>query len=448
MEEHGVKRARTLTNSNHVITRTASYFVTVSPGLEFLAEEEIREKLNPSILKRTDRSGKVFFATDRPVEVILKLRSAENVFAFVAETQGVPSDESGLDYLQNLPSTVDWEPALHVWKSSPLIWQHHQLLKQQQVQPASSYSETAMDQSSGAQPHVEPSSSSRMHTRPRGASTATFPFVNTVILEKRKERDESTSSSNELEPVFRVTGRRTGYQTYKSPQMAGRIGAGIISRYGWKVDLKQYNMEVFADLCGDLIVMGINLSPAPLYTYRYHSTSSLPPSIAYCMARLARIQTGHIVMDPIMGPGTIPIEASLEWPHAFFIGGDIAKEAVGKALANRSTQASVRFDLFEWNVTKIPFVSKAVDIIVSNIPFGKNRVGVYKHHPKLFPLFIREITRVTKLNGRAVLLTESVDLMKKVLVDNLYWNEIMFYAVEIGGSEVGLFLLQRTDIAF
>jgi hypothetical protein len=28
--------------------------------------------------------------------------------------------------------------------------------------------------------------------------------------------------------------------------MAGWIGAGLIERYGWKVDLKSFNMEVYA----------------------------------------------------------------------------------------------------------------------------------------------------------------------------------------------------------
>ncbi len=46
-----------LTNSGSsfppfIKTRTQNYFVTVPAGLEFLAEEEIREKLSPSTLKR------------------------------------------------------------------------------------------------------------------------------------------------------------------------------------------------------------------------------------------------------------------------------------------------------------------------------------------------------------------------------------------------------------
>jgi hypothetical protein len=28
--------------------------------------------------------------------------------------------------------------------------------------------------------------------------------------------------------------------------MAGSVGAGVIEKYGWKVDLKNFNMEVYA----------------------------------------------------------------------------------------------------------------------------------------------------------------------------------------------------------
>ncbi len=46
-------------------TKTQSYFITLAGGLEFLGEEEIREVLQPSVIKRIDKGGKIFFATDK-----------------------------------------------------------------------------------------------------------------------------------------------------------------------------------------------------------------------------------------------------------------------------------------------------------------------------------------------------------------------------------------------
>jgi hypothetical protein len=47
---------------------------------------------------------------------ILSLRSADNVYAFVAEVNGVPSDAEGLLFLEKIPPQCDWEPAIALWK--------------------------------------------------------------------------------------------------------------------------------------------------------------------------------------------------------------------------------------------------------------------------------------------------------------------------------------------
>jgi hypothetical protein len=113
--------------------------------------------------------------------------------------------------------------------------------------------------------------------------------------------------------------------------------SGLIKKYGWKVNLKQFNMEVLADLTGDVLVVGICISPGNINMYvvlelinfkahciietehmleELHSNPQLligkciHVSITECilsMARLARIEPGHIVVDPMMGTGTIPI---------------------------------------------------------------------------------------------------------------------------------------------
>lgn len=47
---------------------------------------------------------------------MLNLRSADNVYAFVAEVNGIPSDNGGLEHLAKVPLEVDWEPAIALWK--------------------------------------------------------------------------------------------------------------------------------------------------------------------------------------------------------------------------------------------------------------------------------------------------------------------------------------------
>jgi 23S rRNA G2445 N2-methylase RlmL len=43
----------------------------------------------------------------------------------------------------------------------------------------------------------------------------------------------------------------------------------------------------------------------------YEGHGLLKPSIAYCMCRIANIQAGDVVMDPMCGVGTIILEAGI-----------------------------------------------------------------------------------------------------------------------------------------
>lgn len=433
-----MKRQRVFPDApNSLITKTQSYFITLPMGLEAIAEEEIREKLNPSVVKKIDRNGKVFFATEKPIAEILQLKSAEQLYAFVAELSGIPSDEKGLEYLQKVPLQIDWQPALYLWRNSPLT----------QREPTSSNSSGSVEVSPEVV-HFQPMETEENRTGLK-ISSATFPNKTaslslTVPAEHSMEVSPPVVSTFvlDIEPIFRVTGHRTGDQTYKSPQLAGCIGAGLIKRYGWKVDLKQYNMEVCADLNGDTLVLGIALSPLPLYQTRYQGHVSLKPCVAYCMARLAKIQPGDVIVDPMVASGMILSETSQNFPNGCYFGGDISKDVVER-ISQKTKEFSKNIQLTQWNVAKLPLRSKSVDVTLCVIPFGK-KVGNFKVNHKLYPLLFRELTRVTCPGGRAILMTLEKELMKKIMTDNLFWTEVTTLSVDLGGLELGLYVLHRT----
>jgi tRNA G10 N-methylase Trm11 len=130
------------------------------------------------------------------------------------------------------------------------------------------------------------------------------------------------------------------------------------------------------------------------------------------MARLARIQPGQTVFDPMMGVGTIPIgttriniivdnfvEAAEVWKDALVLGGDIAEECVTKAVANVK-DCGVHVDFVRWNVTGLPLRNgtfffypnsnflATIDVTLSDIPFGR-RSGFHKQNKKLYPKMFR-----------------------------------------------------------
>jgi hypothetical protein len=68
-----------------IATKTQSYFITTAGGLEFIGEEEIMEKLNPTALKKVDRSGKIYFATDKPLKEVIARTNTTREFVVVLD---------------------------------------------------------------------------------------------------------------------------------------------------------------------------------------------------------------------------------------------------------------------------------------------------------------------------------------------------------------------------
>jgi tRNA G10 N-methylase Trm11 len=59
------------------------------------------------------------------------------------------------------------------------------------------------------------------------------------------------------------------------------------------------------------------------------------------MARYARIQPGELVVDPMAGVGSIPIEASQTWNRARYLCGDISGPDCISAMENVKQYASL-----------------------------------------------------------------------------------------------------------
>lgn len=71
-------------------------------------------------------------------------------------------------------------------------------------------------------------------------------------------------------------------------------------------------------------------------------------------------------------------------------------------------------DVAQWDATRLPLRSQCVDVVVSDLPFGK-RLGRKADNRVLYYHSLVELARVTKLKtGRAVLLTTDTNSMIKV----------------------------------
>jgi tRNA G10 N-methylase Trm11 len=196
-------------------------------------------------------------------------------------------------------------------------------------------------------------------------------------------------------PSFRGSCVRDGRHVYKSVDIAGFIGSAVIKKYGWKVDLTNFDLEIVCILFHDQMFAGIALADPTRFAFknrlanedRSHLSdikyiSTLRPSTAYMMFQLAQQELGDIFLDSMCGVGTIPACCSeFSQNRIFSLGGEIDEGAVKKAGVNASLKAR-HVGICQWDSTMLPLRPKSIDKIVIDMPFGV-RCGSHRNNSKV-----------------------------------------------------------------
>lgn len=269
------------------------------------------------------------------------------------------------------------------------------------------------------------------------------------------KNNSSENGSLLLLPRFRVTCTRTGKNhSFSSPEAAAKFGGGINDWFGWRVDLSNADIEVLLNIVENHVVIGVSLTKESRGKRNivHFGPTTLKSSIAYCMLKLADIQPGDVVCDPMCGGGSIPIEAVLNWPICAHLCGDNHEMAPPRTLANVQSvtgqQADKRkrlpLDIYQWNVCNLPLKSDSVDVFISDLPFGK-KSGSKHENWNLYPKALEEMARVCcAKSGRAVLLTQDKRVMGQVLNKTEQWKKVLTLWINMGGLKAGLYVLSRT----
>jgi tRNA G10 N-methylase Trm11 len=175
-------------------------------------------------------------------------------------------------------------------------------------------------------------------------------------------------------------------------------------------------------------------------TRRLRSTS-LDWRVARAMVLCSNPSDNDVFLDPTCGSGTLLLDRAAFGSYHSLKGGDLDEETVETAIDNLRGYKNV--DLKSWNAAALPLQDGSVSVVVSNLPFGR-RVGDHESNVILYPQFIKEVNRVLKVGGRAVLLTQEVKLLHHAAA--LYKNNFtleMDQPVEMGGLTPHIMLLKK-----
>lgn len=244
-------------------------------------------------------------------------------------------------------------------------------------------------------------------------------------------------------PTFRVTAERSGTHDYHSPEIAGAAGAGIVAGTGWRVDLKHFDIEVRVDLRDRRALVGVRLSAQALHKRSrvVHPRVALNPTVAAAMVRLSLPQPDELVVDPMLGAGTILTERYLHDPRVRLVGGDKFAEKLAIARQNFAG-LGVPAQLVRWDASRLPLADESVDTFLCNPPWGKV-VASHEINLRIYPWLLGHLRRCLRVGGRAVVLTSERALLKRFREKHPDMRLVYVQRLSLGGLAPSLHVLEK-----
>jgi 23S rRNA G2445 N2-methylase RlmL len=224
--------------------------------------------------------------------------------------------------------------------------------------------------------------------------------------------------------TFRVVAQMTGKLGYRRQEVREAVLGGVSARWGrWKPVGDDAHIEIWAPVVKQWALLAVRLSDHRMRhrTYkREHLPASLRPTLAAAMVFLSRPRPGDRFCDPMCGAGTILAERALAGEYRRLLGGDLDPIAVQASTANLAPWcrgADRDCTLYLWDARALALRSGSVDVVVSNLPFGE-QIGSHEANPDLYRRVLRQVGRVLRSGGRAVLLSSEKELMRDLVHDD------------------------------
>ncbi|KAM9533402.1 tRNA (guanine(6)-N(2))-methyltransferase THUMP3 [Guaruba guarouba] len=463
---------------------------TVPTGFEPMAAEEVQEKLGSASRISRDR-GKIYFEIPaQALPQVHRLRSVDNLFVVVQEFKDYQFKETKEDALKDLEDLVKKLP----WTDPLKVWELNNSLKKKKTERRKHNPQSAVRKEK-LNSDREGKKADQKDTKKEedcaqdaagveatdGHDTEKTPAVASQNEEEEKDNNKQSDAKSELQAgagtetkagdsrtsdgeakvlKFRVTCNRAGEKhSFTSNEAARDFGGAVQEHFQWKADMTNFDVEVLLNIHNNEVVVGIALTEESLHrrNITHFGPTTLRSTLAYCMLRLCDPQPTDIIIDPMCGTGAIPIEGAMEWPSCYHIAGDNNPQAVRRAGNNMcsllkknenkegSASLGIPLDIIQWDICNLPLRTGSVDIVVSDMPFGK-RIGSKKKNWDLYPACLMETGRIcTPGTGRAVLLTQDKKCFAKALARlGHIWRRAQTLWVNVGGLHAAVYLLRRT----
>uniref|UniRef100_A0A4X1STT2 U6 snRNA (guanine-N(2))-methyltransferase THUMPD2 n=2 Tax=Sus scrofa TaxID=9823 RepID=A0A4X1STT2_PIG len=365
------------------------FFCTASRGLEPFLLREVRTRLRATQVEYI--SGKVFFTTCCDLNMLKRLKSAERLFLLIKKQFpfNVSSVSKGqifneMEKLIN-DDPENWLNTLSIWKNLLEFDAKEEELSQKDV---NSLKRKVGEDDNTIAKKVKTEQVQEIHENKE--------------CQREKQTEETLEQGNcitQREELQEEELQNDAVEAVDTPTKGKHLTFRVSCRCSGAI-AKTFTTQIFIHLSDIYSVVGIPVFRVPLASRAYIKTAGLRSTIAWAMASLAEIKAGAFVLDPMCGLGTILLEAAKEWPDVYYVGADVSDSQLLGASDNlKAAGLKDKIELLKGSVIELPLPSESVDIIISDIPFGKKfKLG------KDIKSILQEMERVLHVGGTIVLL--------------------------------------------
>jgi putative N6-adenine-specific DNA methylase/tRNA (guanine6-N2)-methyltransferase len=244
---------------------------------------------------------------------------------------------------------------------------------------------------------------------------------------------------------FRISSELTGAHLFSRRELEGAVGRAVQQRYGTRVDLESFEVQIRFDLYGTRVVAGVQRTTRSLGKRIRRARAlrnSIKPTLAAAMIRLAGAHRGEgSLVDPLCGIGTIAIEAKRINPELVVRASDWdppTAEAARQTVNNHGLEIEVRTGDARALGGLFP---GAFDYVVSNPPFGV-RLARRASSGALYAALLRSFEGALADAGRVVLIAVKSETFRSA-VDRTALRIVHERTIVSGGLRPRIYVLDR-----
>jgi tRNA (guanine6-N2)-methyltransferase len=179
----------------------------------------------------------------------------------------------------------------------------------------------------------------------------------------------------------------------------------------------------------------VRLSPRPLSTRPWRvcdMPGALNGTVASVMMSLTQPSMEDQVINLACGSGTLLIERFALGPICKAVGCDIDPAALACAQENLKASKLVdEVNLIRCDAGRVPLPEKWGTTVCVDLPFGM-LVSSHEKNASLYPRLLREAARLLAPNGKAVVITQEVRLLERIIADQgVSWSTLRTIPIKL-----------------